>query len=223
MQDASTETVSAPAASPVAASTATPARPVKAPVKWIFAAVAVIALAALFWPRGDGSIEAGTGYVLDGDGRPVTLGSRMAPVTLVHFWATWCAPCITEIPALQQLAADFADEPDFDLLMIAVDDEVTDVEPFLGELAPMALFDPNWEVANRYGTRKLPETYLVVGGKVVATESQERQLRTSGLSQDGDAPRWVGQTDWDDPALRRELRTLLDRRADRPAPGEPAG
>lgn len=174
------------------------------------AVLAVVVLAALLWPRGQSSFEAPGGFLVDGEGRPVPLAQRLAPVTLVHFWATWCAPCITEIPALQQLAADFQDEPRFDLVMIAVDDEAEKVERFLGSLAPMALYDSSREVAARYGTRKLPETYLVVGGEVVEVPSQERLRLESGLQLDGKAPRWVGQTDWGDPEIRTELRQVLD-------------
>ena len=53
----------------------------------------------------------------------------------------------------------------------------------------MVLFDPQWEVAHRYGTDKLPETYLVVNGRVVR--------------------KFVGMTNWDDPAVRAELATHL--------------
>jgi thioredoxin-like negative regulator of GroEL len=51
------------------------------------------------------------------------------------------------------------------------------------------LFDPKWEVANRYGTDKLPETYLVVNGRVIR--------------------KFIGMTDWDNPELRRELESHL--------------
>jgi len=173
------------------------------------AVLAVAVLTALLWPRGESSFEAPGGFLVDGDGRPVPLAQRLGPVTLVHFWATWCAPCITEIPALQELAKDFQDEPRFDLVMIAVDDEAQDVDSFLGSLAPMALFDPNWEVAHRYGTRKLPETYLVVGGTVLEAPSQERLRQETGLKLDGKTPRWVGQTDWGNAEIRAELRAVL--------------
>lgn len=186
------------------------AAPLGMPAKIGLAVLAVAVLAALFWPRGESSFEAPGGFLVDGDGRPVPLAQRLAPVTLVHFWATWCAPCITEIPALQELARDFQDEPDFDLVMIAVENEAQDVDSFLGSLAPMALFDPTWEVAHRYGTRKLPETYLVVNGEVLEAPSQERLRQKSGLQLDGDTPRWVGQVDWGDPQIRAELRAVLD-------------
>lgn len=147
-------------------------------------AVAVVALTALFWPRGGNSFEAPGGFLFDPDGRPTTLGERLAPVTLLHFWATWCPPCITEIPSLYQLGESIQSE-DFAIVMVAVENEVAQVEEFLGNRAATALYDPNWEVAHRYGTRKLPETYLLVGRNVVE--------------------RFIGPQNWNDPALRQYL------------------
>jgi thiol-disulfide isomerase/thioredoxin len=155
-----------------------------AQARWLVAAVAVAAAAVLFWPHGEAA-EAPGGFLLDGDGRPQPLAARMAPVTLVHFWATWCPPCITEIPALERLWTDLGDRPDFEVVMIAVDDTNEKVEPFVGHRAAMMLYDPAWEVAHRYGTRKLPETYLVVGGRVVE--------------------RWIGAQNWDEPRIRRQI------------------
>jgi len=163
-----------------------PAPPEKlgAQARWMVVAVALAAAAVLFWPRGEAA-EAPGGFLLDGDGRPQPLAQRMAPVTLVHFWATWCPPCITEIPALERLWTDLGDRPDFEVVMIAVDDTNEKVEPFVGHRAAMMLYDPAWEVAHRYGTKKLPETYLVVGGRV--------------------AERWIGAQNWDDPKIRRAI------------------
>jgi len=155
------------------------------PARLGLAALAVCALAALFWPRGTHSFKEPGGFLYDSSGRAATIGPRLAPVTLVHFWATWCPPCIQEIPALQRLTRDFTGHSEFTVLMVAVSDSSDKVRTFLGPGADMVLFDPQWEVANRYGTSKLPETYLVVGGQV------ERKF--------------VGTTDWDDPALRAEL------------------
>lgn len=200
---------SATEAHPMAEGADKPA-PLSLQVKLGMGVLAVAVLVALLWPRGQSSFEAPGGFLVDGDGRPVPLAQRLAPVTLVHFWATWCAPCVTEIPALKELAKDFQDAPGFDLVMIAVDDEAEKVKPFLGSLAPMALYDPTWDVANRYGTRKLPETYLVVDGQVVGVPSQDRLRRETGLRLDGKKPRWVGQTDWGDPQIRAELREKLE-------------
>jgi thiol-disulfide isomerase/thioredoxin len=160
------------------------------PARLGLAALAVCALAALFWPRGNSTFKEPGGFLYDSTGRAATLGPRLAPVTLVHFWATWCPPCIQEIPALQRLARDLATRHDFAVVMVAVSDSADKVRSFLGPgTADSVLFDPKWEVANRYGTNKLPETYLIVGGQVVR--------------------KFVGMTNWDDPQLRAELNARL--------------
>lgn len=176
---------------PITDAPAIPAPPKRLglPAKLGLAALAVCALAALFWPRGDKPFNEPGGFLYDSNGRAATIGPRLAPVTLVHFWATWCPPCIQEIPALQRLTHDFSSHPEFNVLMVAVSDSSDKVRSFLGPGADMVLFDPQWEVANRYGTDKLPETYLVVDGKVVR--------------------KFVGTTNWDDPALRAELTERL--------------
>jgi thiol-disulfide isomerase/thioredoxin len=153
------------------------------------ALLVVCALAALFWPRGGKTFKEPGGFPLDLEGRPAMLGAQLAPVSLVHFWATWCPPCIDEIPSLQRLARDFQDQEDFSVVMIAVRDEKDKVIKFLGPGWDMVLFDPSWDVAKRYGTDKVPETYLVVRGEVVE--------------------KFVGATNWDDPKLRDRLASLL--------------
>jgi thiol-disulfide isomerase/thioredoxin len=161
------------------------------------ALLVICALAALFWPRGGKTFKEPGGFPLDLDGRPAMLGSQLAPVSLVHFWATWCPPCVDEIPSLQRLARDFQSQNGFSVVMIAVDDEKNKVTSFLGPGWDMVLFDPTWDVAHRYGTDKVPETYLVVRGQVV--------------------DKFVGATNWDDPKLRDRLTSLLGPSASRTA------
>jgi thiol-disulfide isomerase/thioredoxin len=153
--------------------------------KWIIAAVVVAALAALFWPRGDGTFEAPGGFLYDAEGRPATLGERLAPVTLLHFWATWCPPCLTEVPSLHRLGTDTMGDEAFVILMVSVADDREKVENFLGNRSFSVYYDPAWEVTHRYGTRKLPETYLLVGNTVV--------------------DHYIGATDWDAPEVRQRL------------------
>jgi thiol-disulfide isomerase/thioredoxin len=153
------------------------------------AVLALCALAALFWPRGTGTFKAPGGFLYDAQGNAMAVGPRLAPVTLVHFWATWCPPCRDEVPSLQRLGRDFAKYDDFGIVMVAVADQTDKARVFLGNWDAMALYDPSWDVAKRYGTNKLPETYLVVHGEVVK--------------------KFVGQTDWDNPELRQLISSRL--------------
>jgi thiol-disulfide isomerase/thioredoxin len=158
--------------------------------RWIAAVITLLGLGVLLWPRGgDSTTAAPAGFLLDAGGRAATLGSRLAPVTLVHFWATWCPPCIEETPALDRLVRDFGGDRNFAVLRVAVADSSSRVEAFLGAGAPGVLYDPQWEVAHRYGTDQLPETYLVVGGRIVE--------------------KFIGEVDWDDPAVRQKIAARL--------------
>lgn len=179
----------APAETATPAPTPAPRPQLGLPAKLGLAALAVCALAALFWPKSNAPAQEPGGFLYDSTGRATTIGPHLTAVTLVHFWATWCPPCIQETPKLQRLIRDLSGQPDFTVVMVAVADSTDKVHTFMGPGSEMVLFDPNWKVANRYGTDKLPETYLVVHGQVVR--------------------KFVGMTDWDDPAIRSELNTYL--------------
>ena len=115
----------------------------------------------------------------------------MSEVTLVHFWATWCPPCVTETPAILRLKEDLAGDAKFNLVMIAVADDIEKVTNFLGPRGTAeVLYDDSWEVTSRYGTEALPESYLVKGGKVIEY--------------------YVGPQDWDDPAIREQIQQALN-------------
>jgi thiol-disulfide isomerase/thioredoxin len=157
-------------------------------VRLLLAGVALAAVVALLWPRSDKAIAPG-GFLTDAGGGTVALADQLAPVTLLHFWSTWCPPCIEETPAITRLGRDLAGDQRFTLLMVAVADEASKVERFEGVDAARVLYDPEWAVARRYGTSLLPETYLLVGGRVTR--------------------KFVGATNWDDPQIRQALRQAI--------------
>jgi thiol-disulfide isomerase/thioredoxin len=68
------------------------------------------------------------------DGSPVTLADYRGKVVLLNFWATWCAPCIEEMPALNRLQASLGGA-DFTVLAVAADQGgAAVVGPFLEKL-----------------------------------------------------------------------------------------
>jgi thiol-disulfide isomerase/thioredoxin len=153
--------------------------------RWLVALVALAALAALFYPR-DASRNAPDpgGFLLNAEGEPVQLTAETSAATLVHFWATWCPPCRTELPELVRYARELGPGGPR-VLFVAVGDDVAAARAFLDADDQRLLFDPAWEVAHRFRTDKLPETHLVVGGKVVKT--------------------YVGATPWGDAEVRRDV------------------
>ncbi|MBM4290796.1 MAG: TlpA family protein disulfide reductase, partial [Deltaproteobacteria bacterium] len=100
----------------------------------------------------------------DREGGQRTLESLRGQVVLVNFWASWCPPCLKEMPDLEGLARDMDGRP-FTLVALSGDDSWQAVDGALGGRAgKMQVFrDPNLKDKQhlRYGTEKLPETYVI--------------------------------------------------------------
>ncbi|NDJ35143.1 MAG: TlpA family protein disulfide reductase [Chloroflexi bacterium] len=99
-----------------------------------------------------------TAETLGGD--PVTLSGLGGQVVAVNFWATWCVPCRTEMPALQA-----ASEANDNLTIVAVNvgERERPVSEFVDELGltfTIAL-DPSEDISNLYGVRGLPVTVWI--------------------------------------------------------------
>ena len=99
------------------------------------------------------------------DGSPARLADFHGHWLLVNLWATWCAPCVREMPSLDRLQAKLGDR----LMVLAVSQDrggAQVVDPFLAKLSLGALhiyLDPKAVVGKGLGARGLPTTFLVDG------------------------------------------------------------
>ena len=103
------------------------------------------------------------------DGTQVDLAGMKGKVVMVHFWATWCPPCVEELPTLAVLNNAMTGK-DFVLLAVSVDEGGAGVvTAFLQKngLNLPVLLDPGHETASLYGTFKFPETYIIDRGGIV--------------------------------------------------------
>jgi peroxiredoxin len=96
------------------------------------------------------------------DGKTVSLADYRDKVVLVHFWATWCPPCVEEIPTLERFSQQVLGT-DIEVLAISVDESADALKTFLdkNKLHFPVLRDPGGKAAGSYGTTKFPETYVV--------------------------------------------------------------
>ncbi len=91
---------------------------------------------------------------------------------LLHFWATWCAPCIEELPKLINLAES---EPEkVTIIAIAVNDKSKDIQRFLSKTTSnipnnfIIGLDPDKSISKDiYGTIQLPETYILTSDLIL--------------------------------------------------------
>jgi peroxiredoxin len=129
------------------------------------------------------------------DGSFVSLSELRGKVVMVHFWATWCPPCVEEIPTLDRLHHSLIGK-DFEMLAVSVDEGGTEaVTPFIqkNRLDVPVLFDPGRDVAGQYGTYKFPETYIIDRQGVVRYKA-------------------IGPRDWTDPANVQILQNIINTR-----------
>lgn len=96
------------------------------------------------------------------DGSTFTLSEQSGKVVLLNFWATWCGPCVEEMPAFEKLQKEYGDEVAV-LAVNCLEDEET-VRQFVAENGytfPIA-FDVEGVVSMKYPTDGIPYT-LVIG------------------------------------------------------------
>lgn len=92
------------------------------------------------------------------NGKPFHLAEHKGHAVLVHFWATWCAPCRKEMAALEAYATK---HPDTDIIAISMDDDAEKARDFMKAYSfPGALYDEM--EADGYGRiTHLPQTIVI--------------------------------------------------------------
>ena len=84
--------------------------------------------------------------------------------TLVHFWATWCAPCEVEFPELVELINSMKDRNDLRFAIVSVNDDDKKVKKFLSKFEfknkNVVLLKDSENNYQKFGTYKLPESFL---------------------------------------------------------------
>jgi len=125
-------------------------------------------------------------------GGKIDLAREKGRFIIVHFWATWCPPCVDEIPALSRFWAKYGGRDDLVLYSISVDKDWKTIDAFTAR-NPNRLpvyRDPDGRTSTRFGTSQYPETYI--------TNRAGRVLY-----------RVQGAVSWDDPEVRRRIDQLL--------------
>ena len=114
--------------------------------------------------------------VLDGD-KPASLETYKGEFVLLNFWATWCPPCLEEMPYIETAYNKFKDRG-FTVVAISSDEEgESAVAPFIEKLGLTfpVLLDTDKAVSSEYGAHNLPMTFILNReGEVIAGAVGER-------------------------------------------------
>jgi thiol-disulfide isomerase/thioredoxin len=98
----------------------------------------------------------------DTQGRETRLADQLGAVTLVNFWATWCPPCVEEIPSMNALARHY-DPADFRIVSINFQEGPEQVAAFLRQVDVdfPVLLDRNGDVSAEWRVFAFPSSFLL--------------------------------------------------------------
>lgn len=101
-------------------------------------------------------------------GERVTEDSFGGKILVLNFWATWCPPCIQEIPSLDRFQKEFAHQG-VKVVAISIDKNAQKYRNFLDHVHVSfeTARDPAADVSTKYGTFQIPETYIIKDGRIM--------------------------------------------------------
>lgn len=129
--------------------------------------------------------------VVADNGQTVTRANFGGRLLVLNFWATWCPPCIQELPSLDAFAQQMKAKGVV-VVGVSVDKNEQTYRQFLdrARVSFLTARDPEAGVSSNYGTFKYPETYIINSdGKVVE--------------------KFIGPENWMDPKILERIQRLL--------------
>jgi cytochrome c biogenesis protein CcmG/thiol:disulfide interchange protein DsbE len=129
-------------------------------------------------------------FTLTDSGRSVTLSQLKGQVVVLNFWATWCPPCIEEMPSLVRMQQRMQSKG-VTVLAVSIDVDEGNYRRFLRDhnVNLLSVRDPDQKSNSLYGTSKFPETYVIDRGGIVRRK-------------------FIGAVDWTEPDILEFLGKL---------------
>ena len=132
--------------------------------------------------------QAAPDFTVSDGATTVHLGGYRGRVVLLNFWASWCAPCVQEMPSLLELHHD---QPSLAVVAVSIDDDQEAYNSFLARrhIDLITVRDPAQKAASLYHSEMWPETYVIDRQGVIRRK-------------------FIGAQDWTSPEIRAYLKSL---------------
>ncbi len=130
----------------------------------------------------------------DLEGKNVSLSDFKGKMVLLNIWATWCRPCVEEMPSIEKLYNQFKEK---DLIILAVSIDIKGkkvVDPFmkLHNLSFTTLLDTDGSLQNLYRTTGVPESFIIDKNGVIIEKV-------------------IGSFDWSSPKIFQYFKNQLEK------------
>jgi cytochrome c biogenesis protein CcmG/thiol:disulfide interchange protein DsbE len=129
-------------------------------------------------------------FVLQDGARKIALHDYQGQVVVLNFWATWCPPCVEEMPSLVEMQQRVKDKG-ITVLAVSLDVDSGAYQKFLKDhgINLTTVRDPDQKSNALYGTFKFPETFVIDRKGVIRRK-------------------FIGAIDWNDPQIVKYLTSL---------------
>jgi cytochrome c biogenesis protein CcmG/thiol:disulfide interchange protein DsbE len=131
--------------------------------------------------------------LIDNQENKVRLSELKGSVVFVNFWASWCPPCIEEVPSIEALFRNLSKNPKFKMITILYRDDIAGISNTAkqqGYTFPIYR-DPDGSAAIQFGITGVPETFII---------DKKGTLRD----------KVIGPYTWDSPAVTDTLLKLIN-------------
>lgn len=160
--------------------------------RWITGAVLLgVVFGAAGCDRGDHPEQLGKKapvFAVNDGQHAVDLSKLRGHVVVLNFWASWCAPCIEELPSLEEMQREL---PQVDVVAVSTDEDAAAYNRFVTEhrVSLLTVRDAAQRSNAMYGTFRFPETYVIDKSGVIRRK-------------------FIGAQDWTSPEIVGYLKKL---------------
>jgi peroxiredoxin len=153
------------------------------------AVLLLVSLAACNGGRPPRIGETAPDFTVNGLQKAIALSQLRGKPVLLNFWASWCAPCVEEMPSLVQLQKQMGDK--VTVLAVSIDSDENAYKQFIRDhnIDLLTAWDPKKISSELYGTFKYPETYVIDSNGVIRRK-------------------FIGAIDWTNPEIIDYLNKL---------------
>lgn len=130
-------------------------------------------------------------FTVQDAGRTVSLHDFRGKVVVLNFWATWCPPCVEEMPSLVALQSKPQVKDKVQIFAVSLDQDESAYKKFLAEyhIDILTVRDPSQESTKHYATTGFPETFIIDANGILRRK-------------------FIGPVDWTKPEIIAYLQSI---------------